>query len=144
MDSQNGSLQNLSDIITPPPVSFWPLGPGAYLLLLALFIGLILLGYVYRQNYKANQYRRAGLELLKSAATVHDVSVILKRVALAVFPRERVASLYGEQWRTFLAEVCPECTLQGLQMGPDNKVDSDLIQAAAVWIRKHKVREKGS
>lgn len=143
MDSQNGSLQNLHDIITPPAVPFWPLGSGAYLLLLALLVALFLLGYVYLQNYTANQYRRTGLELLQSAATVHDVSVILKRVALAVFPRERVASLYGEEWYTFLADVCPGCTLQGLQMEAESAASRDLIQAAAVWIRKHKVREKG-
>lgn len=143
MDNLNASLQNLHDIITPPPVDFWPPGQGAYLLLVAVVIVLVVLGYIYMQNYRINKYRRAGIELLKSAVTVYDVSVVLKRVALAAYSRERVASLYGKEWCSFLADTCPGCNFQGLQEDPDAEAAKELTHAAKVWVRKHNPAEKG-
>jgi len=142
MDSPNASLDNLSDIIIPDPVSFWPLGQGFYLLLLALVIAGILCCYISLQRYRINQYRRVGLGLLEHATTVHDVSVILKRVALAAFPREKVASLYGIEWVEFLRLTCPGCDLARLTQSPEDKPDRELVQTAAIWIRKHRVRVK--
>ncbi len=121
----------------------WPPGQGAYLLLLALCIGGLLLCYFSLQQYRANHYRRTGLALLDSATTVHDVSVVLKRVALAAFPREHVAPLYGNEWMDFLRQTCPGCEPAGLAGYPGDKADSKLIHTAGLWIRKHTVHVKG-
>lgn len=142
MESSHSSLNNLSDIVLPDPVPLWPLGQGAYLLLIAVVIVVGLFTYLYSERYRANQYRRAGLSLLGNAVTVYDVSVVVKRVALAVFPREEVASLYGHLWTDFLKETCPGSNLEGLQSHPEKMADQELLDAARFWIRNHKMKSK--
>ena len=96
MDENQYSLSNLRDIIVPDAPPIWPPAPGIWVAL-GIVVGIVLL--IVWRLYKArkrNAYRRAGLQLLSGTETVHDVSVLLKRVALAAFPREQVASLYGD------------------------------------------------
>lgn len=143
MESANSSLADLSDIVLPAPVEFWPLGQGAYLLLIAILIGVGLLVYLYVGHQRANRYRRIGLNLLATAQTVYDVSVVLKRVALAAFPRERVASLYGAPWVEFLNQTCPDCNLESLDTDGENMADKELISAASFWVRNHTVNPEG-
>ncbi len=143
MERAKSSLNDLSDIILPDPVPFWPLGMGGYLLLLAIVTGVGLLFYLYLEHRRNNQYRRVGLNLLSSAVTVHDVSVTLKQVALAVFQREQVASLYGESWSEFLKATCADCNIEDLCQYPEKQADKELIGAAGFWIRNHKVIRRG-
>lgn len=143
MESAHSSLTDLRDIVLPEPIAFWPLGQGAYLLLLALLISVGLLVYLYMERYRANRYRRIGLNLLATAQSVYDVSVVLKRVALAAFPRERVASLYGASWVEFLTQTCPDCNLESLDIDGENMADKELISAASFWVRNHTVNPEG-
>ena len=77
-------------------------------MLLAILASIaFILIYQRRQARKRDAYRRAGLALLDGVSTVHDVSVVLKRVALAAYPREQVASLYGEDWADLSAADLP-------------------------------------
>lgn len=91
---------------------------------------------------KKNAYRRAGLALLKQAKTVHDISVLLKRVALAVFPRKQVASLYGEIWITFLNRTCSHSHFsETCVMDSNAQASRELIESAGIWIRYHRIPE---
>ena len=133
------SLNNLRDIVPPDAPPLWPLATGAWLLLLMLASSAIILIYQRRQAKKRNAYRRAGLALLDGVRTVHDVSVVLKRVALAAYPREQVASLYGEDWATFLRQTChPRDYSPVLQADPDDPASSEVIQIAGDWIKHHR------
>jgi len=87
MDDDPLSLSNLRGIVIPDEPPIWPLAPGAWVAL--ALIGFVVLFVAWRIHTarRRNAYRKAGLLLLHGVATVHDVSVILKRVALAVFPR---------------------------------------------------------
>lgn len=143
MESTTSSLQDLSDIIVPDPVPFWPLGQGSYLLLVAILITAAILAYLYRERYRKNQYRRDGLTLLSGAVTVYDVSVILKRVALAAFPRREVAPLYGDEWVSFLQKTCPGCNIEELGASPEIAAGKVLKDNGSFWIRKHTVIGKG-
>lgn len=143
MESTQSSLNNLSDIVLPDPVSFWPLGQGSYLLLMAVLLTVGVLAYLYRERYRKNRYRRTGLSLLADAATVYDVSVVLKRVALVVFPRTQVASLYGDEWADFLGATCPGCNLEEVKKSPESDAGKVLKDAASFWIRNHTVNGKG-
>jgi hypothetical protein len=92
--------------------------------------------------WRHNAYRRAGLALLEGARTVNDISVLLKRVALAVFPREQVASLYGEGWVAFLHRTCPRSYFSALVTSDASaKADEELVELADIWIRHHHVPE---
>jgi predicted negative regulator of RcsB-dependent stress response len=134
------SLENLHDIIVPAPPSFWPLAPGLWLVLALIASFLILFGWHRYSNWKFNAYRRAGIALLDDAATTRDVSVILKRVALAAFPREEVASLYGNEWIEFLNDACSQNDISEIMLADSRAAASqELRNQARVWIQKHRI-----
>ena len=134
------SLDNLRDIVLPEPPALWPPAPEVWLLLVVVVAAGATLLYQWRRQRQANAYRRAGLELLHRAATLHEISVILKRVALAAFPREQVASLYGEEWAAFLRQTYGRRDFSPLvQVTPDTPADNKARRLAATWIRHHRV-----
>lgn len=107
------SLDRLQDIVTPPPVPWWPPAPGWHL---AGAAALALVGWLARRawaRWRAAAYRRAALAELRAiearaaddaqrAAAVRDLPALVKRTALAAFPRATVASLSGDAWLRFL------------------------------------------
>jgi hypothetical protein len=134
------SLNNLRDIVIPDPPPLWPFATGLWLAIgvVALTLGLIIwrLMIVRRRN----AYRRAGLQLLHTATSTRDVSVIMKRVALAVFPREQVASLYGDDWVAFLQETCPSVSFTTATTNEDSAGPSnEFVALATKWIQRHRV-----
>ena len=135
MNSEQYSLSNLRDIVIPDPVPWWPIATGAWVLLAVV----VCLGAIFtlhaRRNWRRNAYRRAGLALLEDAETAYEISVILKRVALAAFPREQVASLYGEEWSAFLHRTCPQCEFSMLRR--DQPASEDLMKQSRTWITRH-------
>ena len=101
------SLDRLHDIVTPPPVSWWPPAPGWYVLAFLLVLVLVLVLVKWLQHRRASAYRRAALrELaeLEQANRWREVPALLKRVALSAFPRSEVASLTGESWVAWLSQ----------------------------------------
>jgi hypothetical protein len=64
----------------------------------------------------------------------------MKRVALAAFPREQVASLYGEEWAAFLRETCPRGRFpETITTDAGAEPDAALVAFAGTWIRHHRV-----
>jgi hypothetical protein len=134
------SLDNLRDIVIPAAPPFWPPAPTVLVILAIATAVLFVAGWQLLAGWRRNAYRRAGLVLLCEARTGHEVSVVLKRVALAVFPREQVASLYGATWLAFLNQTCDRCCFSDntvLQM--DTQVQPELITSAETWIRAHRL-----
>ena len=143
MDEDQYSLDNLRDIVIPEPPPLWPLAPGMWVLLGLIFLTLLLIVWRWRAARKKNAYRKAGLVLLNNARSARDISVLMKRVALAAFPREAVASLYGDEWTAFLNKTCPRNDFSALSTtDPDDVPDSTIIGLAASWIRHHRVPDK--
>ena len=134
------SLNNLRDILPPDAPPLWPLATEVWLLLLILMSSVIIFIYQRHQAKKRDAYRRAGLALLDGVSTVHEVSVVLKRVALAAYPREQVASLYGEDWVTFLRQTCHRHDYSlVLRAKPEDPASREVVQLAGDWIRHHRV-----
>lgn len=139
MDKDPYSLNNLHDIFTPAPPSLWPPGTGGLILLGMILISLVYAGFYFYTRWKKNNYRRAGLQLLSNAATVHDVSILLKRVALAGYPREEVASLYGKKWLSFLNKTCSRADFKDhFFEDMDQTAYPAFIESANIWIKRHK------
>ena len=134
------SLSELQDIVLPAVPPFWPPAPGFWILLFLLVVAATSFWRWRRSHYRKNAYRRAGLELLEQAHSVRDVSLVLKRVALAAWPRDRVASLYGSEWADFLNDSCARCRFDHDSWSkPDEPADPGLISTAAEWIRRHRL-----
>ena len=106
-DTDPGSLERLHDIAVPPPVSWWPPAPGWYVVgaVVLVIAGVAL--WVAVSRWWKNRYRRAALRELDQLprSGVAALAELLKRTALAAYPRERVASLTGEPWLKFLNET---------------------------------------
>jgi len=142
MDNESYSLSNLRDIVVPDAPAFWPPAPGMWVALVLVVLALLFAGWRVYMTRQSNAYRRAGLLLLGDAETAHDVSVIMKRVALAAFPREQVASLYGEEWVAFLRATCPRGHFsETITTDAGAEPDPALVALAGTWIRHHRVPE---
>lgn len=132
------NLTYLHDIVLPEAPGFWPPAQGFWILVALVLMLILTAAWQILRSRQRNAYRRAGLILLASAKTVYEVNVILKRVALAAFPRATVAHLHGEPWRHFLESTCRSQTFAALQQGADDRPpDQALLTAARTWIRRH-------
>jgi hypothetical protein len=104
-------LTRLEGIVEPAPVSWVPQTVSW------LVLGIVLLGLVFVlafwsiRRWRSNRYRREALAELAAIekrlragdhGAIVTVAVLLRRVALHIAPRERVASLTGEKWLGFL------------------------------------------
>jgi hypothetical protein len=107
------ALEKLADITVPAPAPWTPQTWGWAVLALALLALVVWLAIRAVRLRRANRYRveaLAELTTLESqisdggqrAAAVAAMPRLLKRVALAAWPRTEVASLSGESWVAFL------------------------------------------
>ena len=143
----------LHGIHLPEPVGWWPLAPGwwivgglVYLLLLA---GVV---WLWRRQHSQPQGTGSALTQLEQlqrhyaqqpAALVRELSVLLRRVAINQYGRERVSGLTGNAWVEFLDQqagkplFAPRFTtlLTEQPYRPDAPVETAaLIQAIRTWI----------
>ncbi len=144
------SLKNLHDIITPQPVPWWPPAPGWYVVLSLLIIFLFFLIIRGILRYRKNAYRRAALAVLEKTGEGPDklafIAALLKRTALAAYPREQVASMAGKAWVRWLSETSgldvPAPVREALQHGVYGAAPVTDTQAltdfASKWIRRHR------
>lgn len=140
MADEQYSLSNLRDIVIPDAPPLWPLADGIWVVLAMASVVLLLLGRRLYLSKRNNAYRKSGLKLLHAADSTHDVSLALKRIALTVFPRAQVASLYGDEWAAFLHKSCPRRYFLAMASSEtDTQADSDMLELAAIWIRFHQV-----
>ena len=107
------ALAGLRAYHLPEAPSWWPPAPGWWgLALLLLLAGTLLAWWMLRRRRRRAAYRQALDELhalraaLESrhdvAAFVRGLSTLLRRYAIALFPRHQVAALSGEDWLRFL------------------------------------------
>lgn len=138
----------LHDFYQPPPPSWTPHTAGWYVVFGLLFLIVAWAMWRIFARWKRNRYRREALRDLESA-DICAIPVLVKRTALAAWPREQVASLTGEPWLQFL-EVHGSGSfpkdqgrrLLDLEYGnaPLRREEEQAIrQAAADWIRRHRV-----
>jgi cbb3-type cytochrome oxidase subunit 3 len=144
MPQDPASLQNLRDIAVPEPPPLWPPAPGVWVLLIVLAAVVAAMVVFWRRRRADNAYRRAGLLLLGDARTTRDVNIVLKRVALAVFPRPEVAPLYGGEWAAFLDGSCRSVRFSPFgDLEDDAEAPREVRALARTWIRRHRAPAGG-
>ena len=148
--SPNATLDKLHDYYQPAPPAWIPHTIGWYLLFGIVALLLLWFGIHTIRRWLANRYRREALREL-AVATPDQFSALLKRTALAAWPREKVASLSGDAWLKFLSDAG---TAESFQSAPGNRIeelalraDSALVEdeqalrtTVAKWIRRHRVQ----
>ena len=159
------SLENLHDIVAPAPPPWLPPAPGWYALGLTLLLLLCWRGVSGYRRWQRNHYRRqalAELDRLEQALGRDDtpeqllpqLPVLIKRAALAAYGRERVASLYGKAWLSFLDRAVSEALfdnasgqllLRCAYARPAELAQLDqgavqtLFGVARVWLARHRL-----
>jgi hypothetical protein len=107
------SLENLYDIVIPAPVPWWPPAPGLYVVGAVVLALAVWAGWSWWRRWRAAAYRRAALAALQQlkartadetqrAPALQELPELVKRTALAAFPRQQVAALSGVAWLAFL------------------------------------------
>ena len=146
----NAALDKLHDYYQPAPPAWTPQTIGWYVLFVAVALLLLWLAIHAIRRWFANRYRREALREL-AIATPDQFSALLKRTALAAWPREKVASLSGNVWLQFLGDAA---TTETFQSAPGNRIEDlalfgnaasvedeqALRSIAAEWIRRHRVQ----
>jgi cbb3-type cytochrome oxidase subunit 3 len=97
---------NLKDIHLPNVIGWWPPAIGWWLLAILIPLLCFLLFWLYKRITRKTAVKTAKKLLLKikQDAQLSDrdkltqLSALLRRVAISVSPRQKVASLTGEAW----------------------------------------------
>jgi hypothetical protein len=151
-------LTQLKDIHLPQSITWWPLAPGWYVVLLIIMFSIIGVVYFFHRRQLNALAKNQALELLKTYKEQYEkdrnaqqasarISELLRRVALVYYPRAEVASIHGNAWLEFLNQ-----TSKGIDFNPVKSMLLDspfkteetvnlnpLINRAQVWIKQRSV-----
>ncbi|MEN7972330.1 MAG: DUF4381 domain-containing protein [Verrucomicrobiota bacterium] len=149
MNTNSLSLNDLYDIVVPEPVSWWPLAPGWWILIAVVVAASGYLLFRHLQYRRENAYRREALRQLDDVNSAAETVSILRRTALAAYPRKASASLSGEQWIEWLESTAnlplPEnvkTTFEGIYSETEPDYEA-LRNYARQWILQHPAKEGG-
>jgi len=163
MPSVPDPLQELRDVHLPDPISWWPPAVGWWMVIVALvmMVSLVLWARASRQRTRPRRVALAQLEQVKQRYAVQaddqwaisEVSHLLRRYALAVFSRSKVAGLSGQSWLQFLdttghTNQFSEGPGRSLRSGPyqshGSTAVSDLLPLVERWIRQVQIPARKS
>ena len=150
------SLSQLRDIHLPDPISIWPPAPGWYLAAILIIAGFATGYYFLYRYWRNNSARRMALKQLTqleqryhnnpaSNDIVAELSILLRRLALAYFPRNDIAGLQGSAWLDFLNKTAKTTLFSAasaeiLTLGPYQKQSQqnldEVFIACKQWIKK--------
>jgi hypothetical protein len=146
--------QLMHGLAMPDVVSLLPTTPGWWILLCWFLAVLALAGGYLLQRHRRNRYRREALALLKiidrdaelsPVESAQRIASLLKRTALAAYPRSQVAPLTGKEWAEFLIASANDdrqiANAAEMLAAAAYRPDADgraLSAPARRWIRKHR------
>ena len=111
-----------------------------------LSIAAAYLSYRAWQGYRANAYRRAALFELATETDAAGIAEILKRTALATYPRSLAAKLTGATWSQWLEEtggrpvpeVVQDALSRGVYANGATEPEVEVRKFVAGWISGHR------
>jgi hypothetical protein len=146
----SGPLDKLHDFYQPPPPAWTPQTAGWYVLFAIAGLAILWIAVRSIRRWRANAYRRQALREL-ALLPCGQFSALLKRTALAAWPREKVSSLSGSEWLQFLDRTTGSDQFSG---APGNRIEEIALREETVpagdeqalrtmvanWIRRHRVQ----
>ena len=145
-------LDRLEPLLIPDAVSYFPVTPGWWVVAALLLTLSLYACWRGCQHWRGNAYRRQALRELAEIANqdegrrAAEIATLLKRTALAAYPRDRVAGLAGHDWAEFLRDTAARDA--EVVAAADNiaaaayRLDVDpavVARAARRWIELHRV-----
>jgi len=152
-------LAALHPLRTPPPVDAWPPAPGWWLLAALLLAALVALGFLALRACRRRAHLRAARRELAArrarfaddpAALTAATNALLKRVALARYPRRETAALSGGQWLAFLDATAPAQPFAAVRAtlpyepAPAAGDAAAFSEAAESWLRAQRAGSRAS
>lgn len=147
-------LDLMHELVMPEPVSWLPQTDGWWVVLGWLLAMVAVAALRYRSWRRRNRYRREALAALRQIeagaaddprASAVAIAELVKRTALAAWPREQVAALYGQAWAEFLVTTAsndPEVVSGAPDIARgayDPRIEGrTLILPARRWIQVHR------
>lgn len=136
----------LEPIVAPPDIPLTPQTTGWVVVGVGVLALLAFIAARLVKQHKANAYRRAALaELARAGDDPAAIAQVLRRTAIAAFPRAQVAGLHGADWLGFLDTSSPKTRFSSspegnsLLCGPYQSTPAapDLNGVARRWILSH-------
>lgn len=144
-------LDLMKDPVAPEHVSFLPQTTGWWIVLGWLAAVFLIVSWHRLRRWQRDRYRREALKTLRSMEKrreeleAGDIATLIRRTALAAYPRSDVANLYGDAWVEFLKKSSRNDRL--IRKSADAlasaayRADVDalqLIKPARRWIQVHR------
>jgi Ca-activated chloride channel family protein len=145
-------VAGLVDIPLPTPVSLWPQTWPLRIAVAVIAVGVAVGVWWLARRWYRNRYRLAALaelDRIEVGSELANVPLALaslvRRTALAVFPRDKVASLTGVAWLAFLDRTADTRAfsegagraLEEMAYRPTQADVRPLIGAVRQWIKAH-------
>ena len=152
-------LEQLRDIHLPEAISWWPLAPGWWLLIISggLFVGWLL--RLFYRRHLTKLYRRQALQKLEQLRTTTDTQMplralveLLKQTANSAYLNLHSGSYNIEQFMGFLKYSCKKSVFDNLTLDMNKALYSnarpaitqndELFNDAKIWIKQHVAEHK--
>ena len=160
LDTSN--LDTLRDIQLPPAIEWWPPAPGWWIAVALLLFFVLALAWFSSQRkeigrqHKAmitlDQINRRYLSTQDQTTAITELSQVLRRYALAVFPERNPAGLTGAAWLQFLNETGGAgkfndevgYALTSGPYDPNAQIDVNAVLSAARYWLRHSAQTKSA
>lgn len=151
----NYVLGEFNEVVAPTAISWLPQTIGWLWVALGLLGLASYKGWKWLRHWHRNRYRGEALALLCELSSqpervthVAEINRVLKRTALAAFPREQVAHLSGTPWVNFLNRQCEQALFEGRCeiLLAEGSYRTEIIDASAIgkltascqsWVQLH-------
>jgi len=144
----------LRDIHLPEAICWWPPAIGWWLLAVLIPLLIAFLYWIYKRLTRRTAIKTARNNLaairqnpvLDNSKKLHELSMLIRRVAISVNPRTEAASLTGRQWLAFLdksvkgapfSEGCGQLLAEAPYRNtpPDDLEISQLFRLCEDWLK---------
>ena len=157
-------LSQLRDIHLPPPISWWPLAPGWWMLIFAGIFAFIYLTRILMQRYRSNLYRRQALKKLSliilnsqkcNTEKLALIMELLKQAVGSAYQGDHFNSQNNKDFILFLKNSCSkpcftefstdlEISLYSNQtdQGDNELLLETLVDNSKTWLKNHYPKRK--